>query len=181
MQDTGIIRRIDELGRVVIPKELRKKLRIKEGDPLEIYTEESQMILKKYSPMSAISAMAKSVADGLNAILEKGVMVTDNDEVVAVSGIKDITLPNEITAGIERVIKERKNLIIARPDGGTVVPVIKDGQMEIENQVIVPITANGDALGAIILIDSDKSYRFTMNEVRLARLGASFLSVQFED
>ncbi len=181
MQDTGIIRRIDELGRVVIPKELRKKLRIKEGDPLEIYTDENQMVLKKYSPMAEVVTSAQSVADGLNSILEKGVIVTDNDEIIAVSGIKDITLPNEITAGIERAIKERKNVIISRPDGGTIIPVIKNGQSEAENQVIVPILANGDCYGSVILLDSDKYYRFTTQEVKLARLGASFLSVQFED
>ncbi len=181
MQDTGIIRRIDELGRVVIPKELRKKLRIKEGDPLEIYTDESQMVLRKYSPMSEITVMAKSVADGLNSILEKGVIVTDNDEVVAVSSVKDVNLSDEITLGLEKAIKERKSVIVARPDGGNVIPIVKNGQSQVENQVIVPITANGDCYGAIVLLDSDKSYRFTMNEVKLARLGASFLSTQFED
>ncbi len=181
MQDTGIVRRIDELGRVVIPKELRKKLRIKEGDPLEIYTEENQMVLRKYSPMSAISERAKAVAEGLNSILEKGVVITDNDQVVSIAGVKDIALCEEITAGIERAIKERKNVIVSRPDGGTIIPIIKDSCAEVENQVIVPILANGDCYGAIILLDSDKSYRFTMNEVKLARLGASFLAVQFED
>ena len=65
MQDTGIIRRIDELGRVVIPKELRKKLRIREGDPLEIYTNKNEMVLKKYSPIMAIADHAKSIAEGL--------------------------------------------------------------------------------------------------------------------
>ncbi len=181
MQDTGIVRRIDELGRVVIPKELRKKLRIKEGDPLEIYTQENQMVLRKYSPMSDISVMAKSVADGINSITEKGVIITDTSQIVAFTSVKDVSLSDEITAGIERAIQERKSVIIARPDGGTVIPIVKNGQSEVENQVIVPIVANGDCYGAVILVDGDKSYRFTMNEVRLAKLGASFLSLQFED
>ncbi len=181
MQDTGIIRRIDELGRVVIPKELRKKLRIKEGDPLEIYTEENQMILRKYSPMSAITNRAIAVAEGLNAILEKGVIITDNDQIVAFSGVKEMAISTEVTAGIERAIKDRKNIIISRPDGGTIIPVVKGGQTEVENQVIVPILANGDCYGAVVLLDSDKYFRFTMQEVKLARLGASFLASQFED
>ncbi len=181
MQDTGIVRRIDELGRVVIPKELRKKLRIKEGDPLEIYTQEDQMVLRKYSPMSGISPLAKSVAEGLNSILEKGVIVTDNDQVVAFSKVNDVALTDEITAGIERAIKERKSVIISRPDGGTIIPVVSGGQSQVENQVVVPILANGDCYGAVILVDGDKSYRFTINEVKLARLGASFLAEQFED
>ncbi len=181
MQDTGIIRRIDELGRVVIPKELRKKLRIKEGAPLEIFTQENQMILRKYSPMSAISSRAQAVADGLNSILEKGVVVTDNEQVIAVAGVKELTRSTPITAGIERAIKERKNVIISKSDGGTIVPIVKDFSLEVDNQVIVPVTANGDCYGAVMLLDGDKYYRFTMNEVKLARLGASFLSSQFED
>ncbi len=181
MQDTGIIRRIDELGRVVIPKELRKKLRIKEGAPLEIFTENNQMVLRKYSPMSAISSRAQAVADGLFSILEKGVVITDNEEVIAVAGVKELSALVPITAGIERAIKERKNVIISRSDGGTIIPVVKDFNSEIDNQVIVPVMANGDCYGAVILLDGDKYYRFTMQEVKLARLGASFLSCQFED
>lgn len=181
MKATGIVRRIDDLGRVVIPKEIRRTLRIREGDPLEIYTEESQMVLRKYSPMTEISSNARAVAEGLNSILEKGVIVTDNDQVIAISGVKEVEISTEITSGISRAIKDRKNVITSRPDGGSIVPVVKGGQNEVENQVIVPVIANGDCYGAIILLDQDKSYRFTMQEVKLARLGASFLASQFEE
>ncbi len=181
MQDTGIVRRIDELGRFVVPKELRRKLKIKEGDAIEIYTNENQMILRKYSPMSQINALAKSVADGIYGVLEKGVIITDNDAVVACSGIKELSVGEEITLGAQKAIKERKNLIISRNDGGTVIPVVKNFNYEINNQVLVPLIAGGDCYGAIVLVDSDKYYRFTMQEVKLARVGASVLASQLED
>ena len=88
MQDTGIVRRIDELGRVVIPKELRKTLRIREGDPLEIYTNKDELVFRKYSPISAINGYAEAVADGISELTEKVCMITDTDVVVYVSGAK---------------------------------------------------------------------------------------------
>ncbi len=182
MQDTGIIRRIDELGRVVIPKELRKKLRIKEGDPLEIYSNKDEMVLKKYSPLSDISSRAQAVADGIYGVIEKLTIITDNTQVVATSMDKNKELIGcEITLGVERAIDDRKSVILSRSDGGTTIPVVKDSELNIENQIIVPIVANGDCYGSIILIDKDQFSRFTMQDVKLARLGASFLSTQFED
>ena len=181
MKATGIVRRIDDLGRVVIPKEIRRTLRIREGDPLEIYTEESQMVLRKYSPMNEGAINAIAVANSLNSILEKGVVITDNDEVIAVSGVKEVFASNEISNSMVRAIKDRKNIISSRADGGTILPIVKGGQAEVENQVVVPVLANGDCYGAVILLDYDKNYRFTMNEVKLAKLGANFLASQFEE
>ena len=182
MQDTGIIRRIDELGRVVIPKELRKKLKIREGDPLEIYTNKNEMVLKKYSPVASISDHAKAVVNGISAITEKICIVTDNNVVIACSTnrFKDWE-GKEITEGIDKSLKERKSVIVNRSDGGTIIPVVKNAETEMENQIIVPITANGDCYGSVILLDSDKNSRFSLDDVKLVRLGSGFLSNQFED
>ena len=85
MQETGIVRRIDELGRVVIPKEMRKTLRIREGDPLEIYTEKDNLVFKKYSPIISITDYAKIVADGIEDLTQKTCIITDTDNVIYIS------------------------------------------------------------------------------------------------
>ena len=85
MQGTGIVRRIDELGRVVIPKEIRKTLRIKEGDPLEIYTDKENLVISKYSPISSINDFVKIVADGIEEVTQKVCLITDNDTILYLS------------------------------------------------------------------------------------------------
>ena len=88
MKATGVVRRIDDLGRVVIPKEIRKTLRIKEGDPLEIFTDrEGQIILKKYSPIGELTEFATEYAETLSKTTGHIACITDKDNVIAVSGI----------------------------------------------------------------------------------------------
>ena len=182
MQDTGIIRRIDELGRVVIPKELRKKLRIREGDPLEIYTNKNEMVLKKYSPVMAIVEHAKAVAEGLQGVTGRVCIVTDTNSVIAVSSLKYSDLiGKEITTNIEKVIKERKTVNLSTEQGQTLIPVIKDTETDFACQLITPVVANGDGYGTVILFDKNSSYRFNQEDENLIKLGASFLSKQFED
>ena len=82
MRATGIVRRIDDLGRVVIPKEIRRTLRIKEGDSLEIFTDRESLVLQKYSPIKSIEANAQTVADGLYELTQKQCVVCDNDRVL---------------------------------------------------------------------------------------------------
>jgi AbrB family transcriptional regulator (stage V sporulation protein T) len=88
MKATGIVRRIDDLGRVVVPKEIRKTLRIKEGDPLEIFTaRDGEVILKKYSPMGELNEFAQTYAESLGEVYGYGVVITDSDSIIAVSKI----------------------------------------------------------------------------------------------
>ena len=88
MKATGIVRRIDDLGRVVVPKEIRKTLRIREGDPLEIFTDrEGEIILKKYSPMGEMSVFAKQYANSLAGALGCTVCISDQDQIVAAAGV----------------------------------------------------------------------------------------------
>ena len=87
MRATGIVRRIDDLGRIVVPKEIRRTLRIREGDPLEIYTDhDGEVVLKKYSPIGEIAAIAKDYTDSLYRTLGHIVLISDRDAIVAVSG-----------------------------------------------------------------------------------------------
>lgn len=181
MQDTGIVRRMDELGRVVIPKELRKTLRIREGDPLEIYTNKDELIFKKYSPIASINQYAVAVAEGIENLTEKYCIITDNDAVVyAPRCIAKEVVGKKISLEMEKAIKERRSLVISKSDGGTVVPVIKGDEVTVENQIIVPIVASGDCYGSVILYDKDKATRFNSGDVKFVQLGASFLSKQFE-
>ncbi|MBE5733619.1 MAG: AbrB/MazE/SpoVT family DNA-binding domain-containing protein [Clostridiales bacterium] len=177
MQDRGIVRRIDELGRLVIPKEIRKVLRIKDGDPLEIYASKDQLVLKKYSPICSLTEYAKSVADGIENLTEKTCFVTDGDALVYTSNSKYKEFEGrDLSEQMEKILKERKSVMISRSDGGHIVPIVKGNDMEAENQIIVPIITNGDCFGAITLFDKDKTARFTSGDLNLLRLGASFLS-----
>lgn len=181
MQDTGIVRRIDELGRVVIPKELRKTLRIREGDPLEIYTNKDELIFKKYSPISTINDYAEAVADGIEEVIEKTCIITDNDAVIYVSGKRKDAVGKNISGDLEKILRDRKSLVLNKSDGGNIVSVIKGEDMRAENQIIVPIVSvSGDCYGSVLVYDTDKDARFSANDVRFAKLGAAFLSKQFD-
>ena len=105
MKATGIVRRIDDLGRVVIPKEIRRTLRIREGDPLEIFTDrEGEVILKKYSPIGELGTLAKLYAESLAQTLGCTVCITDMDQVVAVSGSGRKELQDQYMFGSEYLV-----------------------------------------------------------------------------
>jgi len=181
MQGTGIVRRIDELGRVVIPKEIRKTLRIKEGDPLEIYTDKENLVIKKYSPISSIEEFVKIVADGIEELTEKVCVITDNDVILYISKgkIKD-AIGKNISNHLEKVIYDRKSVVSSRVDGGSIISISDEVDLELENQIIVPIISSGDCYGACILFDKDKASRFNAEQVKIVQLGACFLAKQFE-
>ena len=182
MKATGVVRRIDDLGRIVVPKEIRKTLRIREGDPLEIFTDrEGEIILKKYSPMVSLGGYSQAVADGLSEVTGKHCVLIDNN-IVVYSSSKEYrqAIGREITQGMEMVMKERKSLVLSRADGGAIIPIVSDFGQDIANQIIVPIIAEGDCYGAVIMIDFDSQFRFTIQDVKFAKLGAIFLSKHFE-
>ena len=181
MRETGIVRRIDELGRVVIPKEIRKTLRIKEGDPLEIFTDKDELFFKKYSPLSSISDYGKWVADGIQETTEKICIITDTDTVLYVSNGKHKEIIGKtLSLDIDTVLKERKSVVSCRADGGKVLPLFRGDDLVFENQIIVPIITNGDCYGSVIVVDREKGGCFNNEILKLARLGATFLSKSFE-
>lgn len=180
MQDTGIIRRIDDLGRIVIPKEIRKTLRIKEGDPLEIYASKEELVFKKYSPIATIENFAKELIEGLTQVTEKPCFILDGDKVLCVSDnkYKDY-IDKKISPDIEKAMKDRKTLLLSSADGGKILPLYKGENVEFENQIIVPIVENGDCFGAIVVADKEKSQRLSSADAKLVQLGAIFLGKQF--
>lgn len=181
MKDTGITRRIDELGRIVIPRELRKTLRIKEGDTIEFYSDGDKLIIKKYSPIESIESIAKTVANGITELTEKPCVIVDKDKVIYATPNKFSELiGNDISDKLLSALVERKCLIFSKADGGEILPIVDEKMVDVENQMIVPIMLNGDEFGGIILFDNDKDSRFSGADVKLIRLGAALITQQFE-
>ena len=180
MRATGIVRRIDDLGRVVIPKEIRRTLRIREGDPLEIYTDSGgEVIFKKYSPMGEMSGFAEQYADVLNRVAKCPVIITDRDHVVAVSGIsKKEYLERRISSSLEELIENRRSFIADRNTIAKLKPI--EGIDRCAG-VAYPIISSGDITGAIVILLSDTAEIPTESEVKLAQAAAEFLGRQNEE
>jgi len=183
LKATGVVRRIDDLGRVVIPKEIRKTLRIKEGDPLEIFTDrEGQVILKKYSPIGELSEFATEYAETLAKTTGHIACITDKDTVIAVSGgSKKEFLEQGISKDLEKIIDE-KEIYVSKDNNDVSVPVTKnDNREKISNsQVVYPIISDGDAIGTVILISKDSSTKMSEVEKKVVQSAASFLGSQME-
>lgn len=180
---TGIVRRIDDLGRVVIPKEIRRTLRIREGDPLEIFTDkEGEVILKKYSPIGELSDFASQYADSLYKTSGHITCITDKDAVIAVSGAsKKEFLEKKLSQDLEKMIEEKASLIVKSPDERMVsITADENGERKYSSQVIYPIVAEGDPIGAVILLSVDPNARMGEVEEKLAQSAAGFLGRQME-
>lgn len=136
MKATGIVRRIDELGRVVIPKEIRRTLRIREGDPLEIFTDRDELMLKKYSPIATLERFSEGSAKSLNDLSGYLAVICDTDEVLYASGEgrKEINR-KPLSAAIEKILKDRRSYLANASEGGDVVPLTSGED--------VPLTAPG--------------------------------------
>lgn len=185
MKATGIVRRIDDLGRVVIPKEIRRTLRIREGDPLEIFVDrEGEVILKKYSPIGELGDFAKEYADSLYEALGHIACIADRDNIIAVSGApKKEFLNKPIGNAVEKVMDERKAVIINNPGED---PFCRDcltgeeAKCMYSSEVIAPIIAEGDPIGAVILATKEPDLKMGEMELKLAETAAGFLAKQME-
>lgn len=181
MKATGIVRRIDDLGRVVIPKEIRRTLRIREGDPLEIFVDrEGEVILKKYSPIGELGEFAKEYADSLYEATGHIACIADRDVIIAVSGAsKKEYLNKAIWASIEQSMSDRKTIQLKAGDTGAKMDE-DDEQGKLTNQVVAPIIAEGDPIGAVILMSKDPNIKMGDLELKLVETAAGFLAKQME-
>ncbi len=182
MKATGIVRRVDELGRIVIPKEIRRTLHIKNGDPLEIYTTESGgIILKKYSALKDLSDFATQYADSLAKTSGHTLIITDRDVVVAVAGAsKKEYLDKKISRALENIMEERGTVINRGLDEHP-VDILDDKNVDsFSSQVITPILAHGDAIGTIMMLSADKKARFGDLETKLTQSAAGIIGRQLE-
>ena len=181
MKATGIVRRIDDLGRVVIPKEIRRTLRLREGTPLEIFTDrEGEIILKKYSPMVELTAFAGQYADAMAQSTGMMVCITDRDQVVAAAGgARKELLQKPISHQLESVIQERTAMMAGKDDKGFIA-LTSEPIEGVTAQVIAPIICEGDAIGAVVILSREPRTRFGDMEMKLAMTAAGFLGRQME-
>lgn len=177
MKATGIVRRIDDLGRVVIPKEIRRTLRIREGDPLEIFVDrEGEVILKKYSPISELGDFANEYGESLAEHSGQLVLISDRDEFITVSGgSKREYLHKGAGPTIEKSMNER--LTIHETNGQA---EILEGTEYTGSFVIAPIIANGDPIGSVVIIAKEDNPPLNEVEKKLAETAAGFLARQME-
>ncbi len=183
MRATGIVRRIDELGRVVIPKEIRRTLRIREGDPLEIYTDrDGEVILKKYSPIGEMSSFAKDYTESLFRSLGHIAAICDRDQVIAASGVSKKELSDKpISHDLENAIAGRQTMAINRMSGGKTMPVTgEDDAQGYTAQVMSPIIADGEAIGAVLLLSREQGARMGDTELKVAETAAGIVGRQME-
>ena len=149
MKATGVVRRIDDLGRIVIPKEIRRTLHIKEGDPLEIFTDkEGEVILKKYSPIGELSEFATGYAETLSKTTGHIACITDKDSVIAVSGgSKKEFLEQSLSPELEKIM-ENKEIYTSKENNELAVPITQNDNKErrYNSQVIYPIISDGDVI-----------------------------------
>ena len=180
MKATGIVRRIDDLGRVVIPKEIRRTMRIREGDPLEIYTDhEGEVIFKKYSPIEELADTAAQFAEACNKACGFAVVVIDRDMIVSCAGIpkKDL-VENKISPDIDGIIDSRQ-LYVWR--SGEKKLQITDRQDKYFAKVIMPIFSEGDIIGAVTVVDTENMAEPSDCEIKMAQTAALFLGKQLEN
>ncbi len=183
MKATGVVRRIDDLGRVVIPKEIRKVHRIKEGDPLEIFTDkEGEIILKKYSPIGELTEFASTYADTISKTTGHIACITDKDTVIAVSGgAKKDFLEKGLSKELEEVL-ENKEIFKSKENNEISIPITKnEGRERIYNsQVIYPIITDGDVVGSVILLAKEPNKKMGDVEDKVAQSAAGFLGNHLE-
>lgn len=178
MKATGIVRRIDDLGRIVIPKEIRRTMRIHEGSPLEIFTEsDGTVIFKKYSPIGELGEFASQYAESLAQSAGLPACITDKDNIIAVSGIPKRDLrERKISQELEKTMLSKS--VFVASDGGKRIK-IADGSDKYEADVIAPIVFEGDSIGSVVFI-ADSSATVGNTEAKLAETAASFLGKTME-
>ena len=177
MKATGVVRRIDDLGRVVIPKEIRRTMRIREGDSLEIFVNQTgEVVLKKYSPIADISSFAQQYAEAISAATEKSVLIVDREDIIAAAGeIKNKYLNRRVSLTLAEMIENR----VGKVTEGKEVLEVLDGDSTERSYTMLPIIANGDSLGAVVIVASDDE---TINELdtNTVKVATTFLGKYLE-
>ena len=178
MKATGIVRRIDDLGRVVIPKEIRRTMRIREGEPLEIFTDkEGEVIFKKYSPLGDLGEYSAKYAEAINKVSGLTVAVCDRDTVLAASGTgsRDV-IERMISEPVSAMLETRKPY--AAPEGAPGPALTESGAGNVS--YLSPIVREGDVVGGIMLLQNGANARPDEADRKMINAGALFLSKQFE-
>ncbi len=179
MKATGIVRRVDDLGRIVIPKEIRRTLRIREGDPLEIYTEkDGGVIFRKYSPMGDLQDFAAQLCDSIGANTGRIAAVADRDSIIALAGAPKRELMDKPNSQeLEKLMEQRKNY---RYQSGDALLRASDGSDKYHLGVAAPILSQGDLMGCVMLLLGEDASPLPESDQKLAQTVAGFLGKQME-
>ena len=179
MKATGIVRRVDDLGRIVIPKEIRRTLKIREGDPLEIYTEkDGGVIFRKYSPMSDLQDFAAQICESIGSVTGRIAAVADRDSIIALSGAPKRELMDKPNSPeLDRLMEERTHYM-CKPGDSPVRPT--DATEKYQLGVASPILSQGDLMGCVMLLLNDDSAPVTEADRNLTKTIAGFLGKQME-
>lgn len=186
MKATGIVRRIDDLGRVVIPKEIRRTLRIREGDPLEIFVDrDGEVILKKYSPIGELGSYAAEYAESLNEAVGHIALITDQDVIIAVSGApKKEFMERRVGGVIEGAMQHRQTVVVNDVEGEKPFPGTllfdDDDDRRVAAYIAAPIVVGGEAIGSVILCTREPDRKMGDLERTLVETAATFLARQMQ-
>lgn len=180
MKATGIVRRIDDLGRIVIPKEIRRTMRIREGDPMEIFTSrEGEILLKKYSPVGELSEFAASLAESLAQVLGELVCIADRDYVIAAAGTGKKEYDGKLLdAQMQSAIDKRVNGVFGAEK--ELIKLTSSDEKGYERQVIATILSNGDSIGAVVILSKDTTRNQDELLLQVAKTSATFLGRHLE-
>jgi AbrB family transcriptional regulator (stage V sporulation protein T) len=184
LKATGVVRRIDDLGRIVIPKEIRRTLRIREGDPLEIFTDkDGEIILKKYSPIGELSEFASQYAETLAKTTGHIACISDKDTIIAVAGAsKKEYLEKSISTEIEKIMEDKTAWAAKSADEKHVPVLLTDNESnKYSSQVIYPILAEGDTIGTVMLLSTQPNTKMSEVEMKVLQSAAGFLGKQMEE
>ncbi len=186
MKATGIVRRIDDLGRVVIPKEIRRTMRIREGDPLEIYTDrEGEVIFKKYSPIGELVEFAGQYAESLYKTCGIQTVICDRDSIVSVSGIPKKEFADKKLSATAEALMEARSLYTADREGPR-IPLTDEGDCSVFVVCSMPIFTEGDLIGCVASVAGEEGFSERIDrsrldtEVKLIRTAAAFLGRQLD-
>ena len=169
MKATGILRRIDELGRVVIPKEIRKTMKMREGEELEIFTNDEEVVLKKYSELSSLETFCRSLVSAICKVTGKAAAVTDGDKIIASAGKGAPQAGDRIGEDLHAIIATRRRTILQEEK------CLPMGALAPRSEVIQPVLAAGDLFGALLFISEEPLGKA---DEQIAAMGATFLEQQ---
>lgn len=176
MKTTGVVRRIDDLGRIVIPKEIRRTLRIRDGESLEIFVDKEMIALKKYSSMDDMTEIAKTLADTISSTIKKNIFITDRDKFIVTTGEdRKKYLNKAISRSLEQQMNDREVLVEKNPHSIELI----DGKKEEYTYIINPINVKGDVVGLVIILSQEDSI-IEVDE-KIAVVIADFLSKHIEE
>ena len=183
MKATGIVRRIDDLGRVVIPKEIRRTMRIREGDPLEIFTDrDGEVILKKYSPIGEIGEFAQEYVEAIYKSTGHIALIGDRDAIISVAGAgKREYMDKTLSQDLERLMMQRQHYV-SNKENGTLIPLLdQEEDPEIyEAQALSPIISEGETIGVVVIASKEKGKNLSDAEQKVVHTAASFFGKQME-